>query len=120
MNHYCGYIWCEIHYSYYLSINIWYTGILIFLLLILISFLGYILPWGQMSYWGGTVITNIIALINLILLLWICGEYTIESCTLKRFYNYHINLSITLNLLLIFHIYYLHIFGSNNMFNRIN
>jgi ubiquinol-cytochrome c reductase cytochrome b subunit len=70
----------------YLPIS-WITGVILFILFIIIGFLGYVLPWGQMSYWGATVITNLLS--NEVLISWICGGYGISSPTLKRFVILH-------------------------------
>ena len=106
-----------IYYSYYYNLLTWYSGILIYLLLIIISFLGYVLPWGQLSYWGVTVITNILSIIPY-LIEWICGNYIISTPTIKRFFIFHFILSFILLIFIFYHIFYLHNKGSNNPIGR--
>ena len=93
--------------SYFYSTNTWFTGIFIYIFLIVISFIGYILPWGSMSYWGATVITNLLEGIPC-LVLWICGNFHISSPTLNRFFIFHFLLAIVMYGILVFHIMYLH------------
>ena len=70
--------------SYFYNPNTWFSGIILFFLLMAIAFLGYILPFGQMSFWGATVITNLFSFLPY-LIEWICGGYYIYNPTLKRF-----------------------------------
>merc|ERR1739848_440343 len=67
---------------------LWVSGVVIFLLTVLIGFLGYVLPWGQMSFWGATVITNLFTPFPS-LVEWVCGGYCVYSPTLKRFFLFH-------------------------------
>jgi len=88
-----------------------------YLILMAIAFIGYVLPWGQISYWGATVITNLftaIPYIGNIITQWIWGGYTVCDATLKRFYVLHMYLPFALIGLAAIHIYYLHSSGSNN------
>merc|ERR1712078_139046 len=89
--------------SYIYLFNTWITGIILYLMLIVIAFLRYILPWGQMSYWGATVITNVLSFIPDIVE-WICGS----------FFVYNFILPFLVMCLLLFHIFYLHLLGSSN------
>ena len=73
----------------------------------LIAFLGYVLIWGMMSYWGGTVITNLLSLIPC-LIECICGGFYVSNPTLKRFFIFHIILAYLMSALFIIHLYYLH------------
>ena len=91
----------------------WFTGIFIFILLIIIGFMGYVLPWGQMSFWGATVITNLLSFIPL-LIEWVCGSYFISEPTLKRFFIFHFILPLFLFYILFYHIFYLHYQSSDN------
>jgi len=96
---------------------LWTSGIFLFLLMIITAFLGYVLPWGQMSYWGAMVITSLLSSIPLIgndivFLLW--GGFTIEDATLHRFYALHFALPFILLFLSIIHISLLHEAGSTN------
>ncbi len=91
----------------------WLTGIIMLCLLIVISFMGYVLPWGQMSYWGATVITNLLSPIPY-LVNWICGGYNISNPTIKRFFVIHFVLPFICCGLIVLHLFYLHSLGSNN------
>jgi ubiquinol-cytochrome c reductase cytochrome b/c1 subunit len=80
-----------------------------------ISFLGYTLPWGQMSLWGATVISSTVGIIpeyGDAIVEWLWGGYTVDNATLKRFFVFHISLPILLLGLSILHVYYLHLIGS--------
>merc|ERR1712199_33442 len=74
--------------SYFYNANTWFSGILLLLFLMAIAFLGYVLPFGQMSFWGATVITNLLSPFPC-LIEWICGGYCVHSPTLKRFFLFH-------------------------------
>lgn len=96
---------------------LWISGMIIFVLMIVTAFLGYILPWGQMSFWGAMVITSLLAAIpligsDLIFLLW--GGFSIHDATLHRFYSLHFTLPFILLLLVFIHLFFLHEFGSSN------
>lgn len=97
---------------------LWTIGMVIYLLLIAQSFFGYILPWGQMSYWAAEVISSVIKAIPLIgdyLYLWLLGDYTVSSVTLHRYFALHVTaLPIILTLLVILHLIALRTVGSNN------
>ncbi len=97
---------------------LWIIGCVIYLALMAEAFFGYLLPWGQMSYWGAQVIVNLFASIPVIgpdLAVWIRGDYTISDVTLNRFFAFHvIALPIVLLLLVVVHIIALHEVGSNN------
>ncbi|CAM5214362.1 cytochrome b [Alishewanella longhuensis] len=97
---------------------LWIFGMLIFLVLMAEAFMGYMLPWGQMSYWGAQVIISIFGVIPFIgddLTLWIRGDYVISGATLNRFFALHvIALPLVLVILVFLHIMALHEVGSNN------
>ncbi|MGB1975048.1 MAG: cytochrome b [Vibrio toranzoniae] len=97
---------------------LWIFGMLIFLVLMAEAFMGYLLPWGQMSYWGAQVIISLFGAIPVIgddLTLWIRGDYIISGATLNRFFALHvIALPIVLLLLIVLHVLALHEVGSNN------
>lgn len=97
---------------------LWIFGMLIFLVLMAEAFMGYLLPWGQMSYWGAQVIISLFGAIPVIgddLTLWIRGDYVISGATLNRFFALHvIALPIVLLLLVVLHVLALHEVGSNN------
>ena len=97
---------------------IWVFGVLIFLVLMAEAFMGYLLPWGQMSFWGAQVIVNLFSAIPLIgepLSLWIRGDFVIGDATLNRFFSFHV-IAVPLALLglVVAHILALHEVGSNN------
>ncbi|MDA0730484.1 MAG: cytochrome bc complex cytochrome b subunit [Proteobacteria bacterium] len=97
---------------------LWLFGVLIFLLLMAEAFFGYLLPWGQMSYWGAQVIVNLFATIPFIgpdLAEWVRGDYLISDATLNRFFAFHvIALPLALAGLIFLHLVALHEVGSNN------
>lgn len=114
-------IYCHIgrgiyYHSFFLK-KVWCVGVIMYIILICIAFLGYVLPWGQMSYWGATVITNLfsaIPYIGLDITKWVWGGFRVCDATLKRFYILHLYLPFLLVGLFFLHIYYLHQVGSNN------
>lgn len=96
---------------------VWITGVLILLLMIITAFIGYVLPWGQMSFWGATVITSLATVIPLVgknIVHWLWGGFSIDHPTLNRFYSFHYTLPFLLAGLSIFHIASLHQYGSTN------
>src|SRR4026209_2422100 len=97
---------------------IWIFGCLLFLMLMAEAFFGYLLPWGQMSYWGAQVIVNLFGTIPLIgpdLALWIRGDYVVSDATLNRFFAFHvIAMPLVLLMLVGAHLLALHEVGSNN------
>merc|ERR1712173_396739 len=99
--------------SYFYFVNTWFSGILLLLLLMGIAFMGYVLPFGQMSFWGATVITNLLSPFPS-LIEWICGGYCIHNPTLKRFFLFHFQLPFLLCGFVILHLFYLHFHSSNN------
>merc|ERR1712078_449886 len=99
--------------SFFYNPNTWFSGILILLLLMGIAFLGYVLPFGRMSFWGATVITNLLSPFPC-LIEWICGGYCVHSPTLKRFFLFHFVFPFLLCGFVILHLFYLHFHSSNN------
>ena len=99
--------------SYIFLFYTWITGIFLYLFLLMIAFLRYILPWGQMSFWGATVITNVLSTIP-DLIEWICGNFFIYNPTLNRFFILHFILPFLMMNSLLFHIFYLHLLSSNH------
>ena len=96
---------------------LWWLGIIIFFLMIITAFLGYTLPWGQMSFWGATVITNLFSAIPLIgdnIVTWLWGGFSIDNPTLNRFYSLHFLIPFIIVGVVFLHIVALHKFGSNN------
>nr|YP_009241030.1 cytochrome b [Shijimiaeoides divina]AMK46129.1 cytochrome b [Shijimiaeoides divina] len=105
---------------YYESFNLmitWMIGVMILLILMATAFMGYVLPWGQMSFWGATVITNLLSAIPYLgnmLVNWIWGGFAVDNATLTRFYTFHFLLPFIIMLLSTIHLLFLHQTGSNN------
>merc|ERR1712110_807784 len=99
--------------SYFYNPNIWFSGILLLFFLMAIAFMGYVLPFGQMSFWGATVITNLLSPFPS-LVEWICGGYCVHNPTLKRFFVFHFQLPFLLCGFVVLHLFYLHFHSSNN------
>jgi len=96
---------------------LWILGVVIYLLMMAASFLGYVLPWGQMSFWGATVITNIFGAIPGIgkgLAEWLWGGYAVDNPTLQRFFSLHYLIPFLIAGVVILHIWALHVPGNNN------
>jgi quinol-cytochrome oxidoreductase complex cytochrome b subunit len=101
----------------YPRMALWYSGIIIFLLMMATAFMGYVLPWGQMSFWGVTVITNLFSAIPYVgksIALWLWGGFSIGNATLNRFFSLHYLLPFLIVGLVIIHLALLHLEGSNN------
>merc|ERR1712117_693511 len=99
--------------AYFYNPNTWFSGIILFLMLMAIAFLGYVLPFGQMSFWGATVITNLLSVFPSVIEL-VCGGYNVNNPTLKRFFIFHFILPFILCGFTIIHLFYLHFHSSNN------
>ena len=96
---------------------IWIIGMLIYILMMVTAFMGYVLPWGQMSFWAATVITNLFSAIPLIgesVVTWLWGGYAVDNPTLTRFYSLHYLMPFLIFGLVVLHIWALHIPGNNN------
>ncbi len=96
---------------------IWIIGIIIYLLMMAAAFLGYVLPWGQMSFWGATVITNLFSAIPLVgegIVTWLWGGYSVDNPTLTRFFTLHYLIPFLILGLVVLHIWALHVPGNNN------
>jgi ubiquinol-cytochrome c reductase cytochrome b subunit len=96
---------------------LWILGVVILLLMMATAFMGYVLPWGQMSFWGATVITNLFSAIPLIgenIVTWLWGGFTVDNPTLNRFFSLHFLLPFVIAGVVILHIAALHQHGSNN------
>ena len=103
--------------SYVHNTLLWCSGILLFLLMMGTAFLGYVLPWGQMSFWGATVITNLASAIPLIgdsIVEWLWGGFSVDNPTLNRFLSFHYLLPFIILALVIAHLAFLHSNGSSN------
>merc|ERR1712050_222332 len=99
--------------SYFYFVNTWFSGILLLFFLMGIAFIGYVLPFGQMSFWGATVITNLLSPFPSLVEL-VCGGYCVHSPTLKRFFIFHFLLPFLLLGFLLLHLFYLHFLSSSN------
>lgn len=107
-------------YSSFRIMHTWRSGVSILLLLIGIAFLGYVLPWGQMSLWGATVITNLVSTIPIWggeIVKWVWGGFSVGKRTLNCFYSLHFLLPFVLIALIVFHIFSLHDTGSRSPIN---
>nr|YP_010177453.1 cytochrome b [Stenopsyche tienmushanensis]QSQ87278.1 cytochrome b [Stenopsyche tienmushanensis] len=107
----------NIYYESFMNKYTWIVGVVIMLLTMATAFLGYVLPWGQMSYWGATVITNLMSAIPFVgdtLVQWIWGSFTIENATLNRFFSLHFLLPFVISAMTMVHLIFLHSYGSNN------
>jgi quinol-cytochrome oxidoreductase complex cytochrome b subunit len=93
--------------SYFYNPNTWFSGILLFFFLMATAFLGYVLPFGQMSFWGATVITNLLSPFPC-LIEWVCGGHYVYNPTLKRFFLFHFVFPFLLCGFFILHLFYLH------------
>ncbi|MEM9030843.1 MAG: cytochrome b N-terminal domain-containing protein, partial [Pseudomonadota bacterium] len=96
---------------------LWILGVFIFLAMMATAFLGYTLPWGQMSFWAVTVITNLFSAIPLIgdtIVTWLWGGFSVTAVTLNRFYSLHYLLPFVIFGLVLLHIWALHVAGQNN------
>jgi ubiquinol-cytochrome c reductase cytochrome b/c1 subunit len=96
---------------------LWILGVVIFLLMMATAFMGYVLPWGQMSFWGATVITNLFSAIPVIgdpIVTWLWGGYSVDNPTLNRFFSLHYLLPFMIFGVVILHVWALHHVGQNN------
>ncbi len=96
---------------------LWILGVVIFLLMMATAFMGYVLPWGQMSFWGATVITNLFSAIPLVgtsITTWLWGGYSVDNPTLNRFFSLHYLLPFMIAAVVALHVWALHVSGQNN------
>src|SRR6266481_8577148 len=96
---------------------LWILGVIMFLLMVITGFMGYVLPWGQMSFWAATVITNLFSAIPGIgeaVVSWLWGGYSVGNPTLNRFYALHYLLPFVIAAVVVLHIWALHMVGQNN------
>lgn len=106
-----------LYFRSYRKTVLWFSGILIFLAMMATAFLGYVLPWGQMSLWGATVITNLFGAFPIVgkyIVNWLWGGFSVDNPTLKRFFILHFVIPLLLLVLSTLHIILLHINGSTN------
>nr|BAB70065.1 cytochrome b [Neoscopelus microchir] len=106
-----------LYYGSYLYKETWNTGVILLLLVMMTAFVGYVLPWGQMSFWGATVITNLLSAVPYVggtLVQWIWGGFSVDNATLTRFFAFHFLLPFIIAAMALIHLIFLHETGSNN------
>nr|AGT20351.1 cytochrome b [Philypnodon grandiceps] len=106
-----------LYYGSYLYKETWNIGVVLFLLVMMTAFVGYVLPWGQMSFWGATVITNLLSAVPYVgntLVQWIWGGFSVDNATLTRFFTFHFLFPFIVAAVTILHLLFLHETGSNN------
>nr|BAD12324.1 cytochrome b [Albula glossodonta] len=106
-----------LYYGSYLYMETWNTGVVLLLLVMMTAFVGYVLPWGQMSFWGATVITNLLSAVPYVgesLVQWIWGGFSVDKATLTRFFAFHFLLPFVIAGAVMLHLLFLHETGSNN------
>nr|YP_010894883.1 cytochrome b [Amiota yifengi]WJW73396.1 cytochrome b [Amiota yifengi] len=106
-----------IYYGSYLFTPTWMVGVIILFLVMGTAFMGYVLPWGQMSFWGATVITNLLSAIPFLgidLVQWVWGGFAVDNATLTRFFTFHFILPFIVLAMTMIHLLFLHQTGSNN------
>lgn len=106
-----------LYYGSYLFTLTWFTGIFLLLLTIGAAFIGYVLPWGQMSFWGATVITNLLSAIPYVgdlIVQWLWGGFAVDNATLNRFFSFHFLIPFIILGMVVIHLLFLHQTGSNN------
>nr|YP_010234410.1 cytochrome b [Acanthodactylus erythrurus]QDV39952.1 cytochrome b [Acanthodactylus erythrurus]QTA72563.1 cytochrome b [Acanthodactylus erythrurus] len=106
-----------LYYGSYMYLETWNIGVILLLLLMATAFMGYVLPWGQMSFWGATVITNLLSAIPYVgnsLVEWIWGGFAVDNATLTRFFTFHFLLPFAIMGVSMIHLMFLHETGSNN------
>nr|AWX90826.1 cytochrome b [Cymothoa indica] len=106
-----------LYYSSYRMFRVWMVGVSLLLLIMMVAFLGYVLPWGQMSFWGATVITNLLSVVPYVggdMVSWLWGGFAVSGVTLSRFFVFHFLVPFIILGMVVVHIIYLHEGGSNN------
>nr|AMW67889.1 cytochrome b [Nipponeurorthus fuscinervis] len=106
-----------LYYGSYLYMHTWMIGVLILFLVMGTAFMGYVLPWGQMSFWGATVITNLLSAVPYLgttLVQWVWGGFAVDNATLNRFFTFHFVLPFIVTAAVMIHLLFLHQTGSNN------
>nr|YP_009371272.1 cytochrome b [Styloperla spinicercia]ARR75393.1 cytochrome b [Styloperla spinicercia] len=105
------------YYESYKFLHTWMIGVIILFLVMGTAFMGYVLPWGQMSFWGATVITNLLSAVPYLgidLVQWVWGGFAVDNATLTRFYTFHFVLPFIVTAAVLIHLLFLHQTGSNN------
>nr|AFI23563.1 cytochrome b [Stephanitis mendica] len=106
-----------IYYGSYKFMEVWNIGVVIFITTMATAFLGYVLPWGQMSMWGATVITNLVSAIPYLgdsIVKWLWGGFSVSNATLNRFFTLHFIMPFIIAVMVVMHLLFLHVKGSNN------
>nr|AAQ08470.1 cytochrome b [Trichogaster chuna] len=106
-----------LYYGSYTYMETWNIGVILLLLTMMTAFVGYVLPWGQMSFWGATVITNLLSAIPYVgntLVQWIWGGFSVDNATLTRFFAFYFLFPFIIAAVTIVHLLFLHETGSNN------
>nr|APC60555.1 cytochrome b [Carterodon sulcidens] len=106
-----------IYYGSYTFMETWNIGVILLFMVMATAFMGYVLPWGQMSFWGATVITNLLSAIPYIgstLVEWIWGGFSVDKATLTRFFAFHFIMPFIITAMVMIHLLFLHETGSNN------
>nr|YP_009554337.1 cytochrome b [Cheilodipterus quinquelineatus]AZT79073.1 cytochrome b [Cheilodipterus quinquelineatus] len=106
-----------LYYGSYMFKETWNVGVVLLLLVMMTAFVGYVLPWGQMSFWGATVITNLLSAVPYVgntLVQWIWGGFSVDNATLTRFFAFHFLLPFVIAAATLLHLLFLHETGSNN------
>nr|QHD47885.1 cytochrome b [Sinacroneuria dabieshana] len=105
------------YYGSYMFMHTWMIGVIILFLVMGTAFMGYVLPWGQMSFWGATVITNLLSAVPYLgidLVQWVWGGFAVDNATLTRFFTFHFLLPFIVAAAVMIHLLFLHQTGSNN------
>nr|YP_010043013.1 cytochrome b [Dineutus mellyi]QPC56773.1 cytochrome b [Dineutus mellyi] len=105
------------YYGSYKFMHTWMVGVLILFIVMGTAFMGYVLPWGQMSFWGATVITNLLSAVpylGTMLVQWVWGGFAVDNATLTRFFTIHFLLPFVIAAMVMIHLLFLHQTGSNN------
>nr|ASM82655.1 cytochrome b [Eudohrnia metallica] len=106
-----------LYYGSYVYTETWTVGVILLFAIMATAFLGYVLPWGQMSFWGATVITNLVSALPYVgttIVQWLWGGFAVDNATLTRFFAFHFLLPFVVMALVIIHLMFLHQTGSNN------
>nr|UFZ13756.1 cytochrome b [Sialis kuwayamai] len=105
------------YYNSFMFLHTWMIGVILLFMVMGTAFMGYVLPWGQMSFWGATVITNLLSAIPYLgttLVQWLWGGFAIDNATLTRFFTFHFLLPFIISAMTMIHLLFLHQTGSNN------
>nr|ASU92814.1 cytochrome b [Proechimys guyannensis] len=106
-----------VYYGSYTFMETWNIGVILLFTVMATAFMGYVLPWGQMSFWGATVITNLLSAIPYMgpsLVEWVWGGFSVDKATLTRFFAFHFVLPFIITAMVMIHLLFLHETGSNN------